>query len=1375
MDSEKVWLKGASLVILALLMGELFIFVPTTTLAASSQAPSMNSNVDEIFPGQVVLIEVTCPNHPNDTAFIANNLHLYVGTTPVKVCPKQVYDLEEGDIYYIFLTATPTCAPKTLPVACGKSVKAGYCSAENYEATVISSTGTFYNEYLIYSSSVGNYIYDLPTTLYHLIYNNESKTVECVVPINLYTAEKSIITTCAKITATFSPPGVTPITISLENLLDSSNSYSPTLQLCPNAAHFYKEVGYLPFNSTIPVIFTDQVYQADPFQSCTFINATTGKCAYVNQKVCYPSILSGEYVSTKIFTNEEYAYSDQVYGVPVYNGTFIMNTTVVATYQCKNYEACLTSGHYTPAYVTGAQFKYDTVGTQEVKPDTPVKITFEDAFEYTTCLQNVTSFSLINVQSFSLSISSQGTLTVDAPDNVTNLGVSGAINVVVALVCKTSGLVVTTGSADIPEVAAGCPYFTAKVEVKYSATPKITFYSCYDLIVVCVTPSQYSTTELRINATNDIGASYYIESSEIPVNSSGIGTITVQTSTLSDYSPSVQQVSNTTDTYTFVWNEPNLAFGVPTTLTMSGYNVEYNGIVIANANVTVILPNGKICHFCLSKLGITSLTSPTGNGTFFITVLKTELENALGLKYIPAGTKITLNIYDDIVLQQLSATYELQVIVPTIYLCAPTSHGFSSVTAYIPNLEGSSYKHYINIEVHDQAYASQSPTSVLTAAPELIVENSSGIKLYSITMTLTETASDSGYFNGTFTYYINNNGYLVINGVPTTVKACKLIDGMFVVEYTSPATDQVVNGTITLTIAQVTLSTNTTTAMSGQPVAVTLNAPGLKPAPNYMNMKLSPIPFTAMALLWNGYSTTLTNVMEMAYLVQVSSNSTMFTGTVYLGNQVITNSTSEGITNLAANGYTVAPQTTVYFNFTNQISRFSTSSGIVSSYHQVSVGVNDINSTFNLGIYNVHIVNIPPAGPFEKLEIQISSPLFQYLEHPAPGSFSLTSNNYENIVGEALSILQAQVSGQTLTSTDIMAIASTVTANYSVSPVPTYTIYVPMALWDGLPNSYTKGSLNVNLTDNVVLSGNLLAFHEITVPVPSEPGITAISSGYATLSIKPNISSIPIGIMQPIISLMYNGENVTENPALALPFVNTSTGILVTVSVYSPSTATEFTSFTVNVYNPATGVKTTLTLAEQVISGVYTGNYTGELRIVPVQYYSFYAGQPGVVSVAPGTVNNISTTASAIIGAGFVNGVYHSFTVSASSYFFVGKIVLKPVVTGFTAIYTTTGKPVSLSDLTAGQTYELFFNLTNEGTVTTTVYAVVEITVNTTTVLQPEIFVESITPGQTVTFGPEWTPAMPGMYNITILLFSNPQLTIPYVPGKYVYTATVSS
>jgi hypothetical protein len=115
------------------------------------------------------------------------------------------------------------------------------------------------------------------------------------------------------------------------------------------------------------------------------------------------------------------------------------------------------------------------------------------------------------------------------------------------------------------------------------------------------------------------------------------------------------------------------------------------------------------------------------------------------------------------------------------------------------------------------------------------------------------------------------------------------------------------------------------------------------------------------------------------------------------------------------------------------------------------------------------------------------------------------------------------------------------------------------------------------------------------------------------------------------------------------------------------------------------------------------------------------------------------------------------------------------MVTGFAIISVATGKPVEPTNLTAGQTYELFFNLTNEGTVKTTVYAVVEIKLNTTVVLSPEVFVETISPGQTVTFGPEWTPTMAGSYNVSIVLFSNPQLTIPYVPGKYVYTVEVSS
>ncbi|NON61307.1 S-layer protein SlaA, partial [Acidianus sp. RZ1] len=421
-------------------------------------------------------------------------------------------------------------------------------------------------------------------------------------------------------------------------------------------------------------------------------------------------------------------------------------------------------------------------------------------------------------------------------------------------------------------------------------------------------------------------------------------------------------------------------------------------------------------------------------------------------------------------------------------------------------------------------------------------------------------------------------------------------------------------------------------------------------------------------------------------------------------------------------------------------------------------------------IYNVKIITPSPAAFDSNIVINISSPLFSLFEHPIPGNFSLTST-YESIIGAPLSTIEAKVSGQVLTESDIMSIASLHTAYFNTSPVPYYLIYVKMTSWSGVPNSFMSGALNVNFTDQVYLSGNMYSFTQITVP--NRFGIEQVVAGYTTLTIASNIQSLQIGVVSPMVSIYYNGVNVTANPSLALSFPNTSTGILSNITVYSPSTATEYSSINVTVTNPATGVKTYVTLPEKGLTGYYEGN----LRIVSTSYYSLYAGQPGVISVAPAKVNNISVISTISVGTAYIKGVQTLVDVSGSNYFFVGKIILKPEVTALTVINVSTGMPVSPSNLLAGKRYELFFNMTNVGTVTATVYAVVKITMNTSIALSPQVFVETIAPGKTVTFGVLWTPTKTGSYNITIALFSNPILDIPFnnTQSLYSYTATVSS
>ncbi|EZQ04941.1 hypothetical protein CM19_07825 [Candidatus Acidianus copahuensis] len=1351
MGSKPNWLRYTSILALVLFLAEVVPFIPTAQVVTqSSNNITIAANVNELGPGQVVVVAINDPSEPNDIGFIVQNLRVYVGTTLIPVTNQTVYVLEKGTIYYLFLTATPNVSYSTM-----SANKVGLANSmfvySGYNSNMKAQVNMTLNLNLTYSSTYMTYQYHLPSSLKGLIYNNASKTVSTVNTLNLWPDTNS--TSASEITVSFTQPGVTTVQVQLQNLEDQDNSYCPTLVLAPTAQSFLSQVGFLPFNSSIPVMYEDDYLQAVPFSNNTFVYVNNEKPVYVAQNVTYPSIAIGQNVNTTIFADNVYPSSITQFGVAVYDGNYTMYTTTVVT---NSTYGTLTSGQVTPAYVNGASYYRDTVKDHVPGLNTPVQMTFTDFVGFSNDISSTISFSPITVKSFSFSVSSPGTLTVYAPDNVTNMSETISLPATAVLQYVSNGSTINATTIILSEEAPGSPYFTLTFTISYGKYGSVSSSGA-----VTVTPSEYSKTRLVINATNDIGASYYVLGYKHNVNSSGIGSITVYTPTLSIFSPTTQYVTNTTRTLTFVFNEPNLKFGVPTTLKVSNEDLVYNGTTVATAKISILYPNGTTKSYNLTHFGITTLTSPRGNGTFFITIVRSELPTSL-----PAGTQLTLQIDDKIVIQTLTASYIFQVIVPTVLLQGPTTGYSSSIVVYLPNLEGSGYTHTVNVLVEDNAYAQTNPKAVLIARVTIYLDNSS-LRLIpdqSYPITVTETAADSGNFTGSFTYYVNSTGYLYINNMSTGLKASKIIGGAFNVSYTSSATSQTATGMASVTTAGITLATNVSTSESGKAINVSVVAPGLVKS----HTSSIEFPLEVQALLWNGYSSTLVPVHETMYVKEISKGNETFMGILYLGNQSIANSTSLAINNLAGNGYTVAPSTTVYVNFTNEISRFSTTTSLVPSYHQVAVSVVDTVSGFNLGIYNVKIITPSPAAFDSNIVINISSPLFSLFKHPIPGNFSLTSM-YESVVGAPLSTIEAKVSGQVLTESDIMSIASSHTAYFNTSPVPYYLIYVKMTSWNGVPNSFMSGALNVNFTDQVYLSGNMYSFTQITVP--NRFGIEQVVAGYTTLTIASNIQSLQIGVVSPIVSIYYNGVNITANPSLALSFPNTSTGILANITVYSPSSATKYSSINVTVTNPATGVKTYVTLPEKGLTGYYEGN----LRIVSTSYYSLYAGQPGVISVAPGKVNNISVISTINIGKAYIKGVKTLVDVSGSNYFFVGKIILKPEVTALTVINVSTGKPVSLSNLMTGKTYELLFNMTNVGTVTSTVYAVVEVTVNTSVVLPPEVFVESIAPGTTVTFGPEWTPTMAGSYNVTILLFSNPSLTVPYVPGKYVYAATVSS
>jgi CARDB. len=281
-------------------------------------------------------------------------------------------------------------------------------------------------------------------------------------------------------------------------------------------------------------------------------------------------------------------------------------------------------------------------------------------------------------------------------------------------------------------------------------------------------------------------------------------------------------------------------------------------------------------------------------------------------------------------------------------------------------------------------------------------------------------------------------------------------------------------------------------------------------------------------------------------------------------------------------------------------------------------------------------------------------------------------------------------------------------------------------------------------------------------------------SSVASLSLSTGSPLTINAIVPPAIEEMYGTTNITESSINVAPFPNTTVGIFVNITVYAPdavlnpNVGSNGRNFNVIITNPATHVTTTLTVAE-IRNSPY---YTGELRVVPAADYSSYAGQTGVISVASGQVNKISVVVDVTTGSAYVNNVQTQFTMTGSSYFYVGSVVAKPTIISSQVVSVSTGQPVTT--LTPGQSYEITFAEKNTGNVNATVYAIIEIEVNGTVVTSPEIAINTLSPGQISSIGTVWTPAAAGTYNVTIILYQNPELSIPYVPGTETLTLTVS-
>jgi hypothetical protein len=1055
----------------------------------------------------------------------------------------------------------------------------------------------------------------------------------------------------------------------------------------------------------------------------------------------------------------------------VYNGNFSIYTTSVIT---NSSYATLEFGNYSPAYVSGSQYAKLVKNYRLFTINTPITIYVDDWLKFNASASVTGTIRETVPQPISLSVQKKQNMTVIAFENISNYSVDESITVYVSLQGPTGSKLTLQGppgsnstktvKVTLPESYAGSGVFTLPTVLKIGSEPNVSYTSSN--VTVTLPPYDFSNTTILINATNDIGASFNFLGSTKPVNVSTPGQIVVGTPTLAPI-PNVVAVANVTPYIELAYNEPNLAFGTATTLNISGNNVYYNKALVAEDYVTAVLPNGTSIPGNLTGLGISRLTSANGNGTFFILVPRTSIEKLLGgLKYIPSGTQLTFKIYDEFAAQTLSVTYTFQTIAPSITIETPTSTTFSSTeTAYLPPLPYYVLpeKHYIVINVGDQLYAQTIPSSALQASLKVIVENPAGVEVKNTTAILSETSPGTGLFTGKVTYYVNgSNGkfYLFINNAKIANLTNVVNGGLIVFEYKSPASGVTVNATVVLKPSTFTLSVNQTSANPGQSVVVSVTSPGLVESSTmrytgYLNIY-------AQFVEWNGYGTPTTNTSPIA-LSEVSAGSGTFSGLVVLGNPSILSSGNR--TSLVTTaGFTVAPGSVVLINANATIGPTSTSSAITPYYQQQSISIN----TVDIG---VSILNPSPASPFAKLLIEMQSPLFSYYYHPSPGNYTETglsaaSPNSLTLLGNLISTVSTQQSQQLVTGPQLTS-SSSVSFYYNGS---IWIMKVPMKLWDGTPGSYGI-PLNVNLTDVVQVTHNVYSIHVVEVPNVTT-GTVNIASAYSVPSVSSNVAKLDVnGLVPPVISVFFNGVNITQSPSSAVPFPNTTAGELVNITVYAPDAVQNpnvpgnGTTFNVTVVNPANAETTTLVLTqmEQTKNGVLisTPYYTGQLKVVEPQVYT--PGVSGEISAKPGVVNQVTVLMNVVEGKYFnFNGLQQQLTMKASTYFYIGVIKTSVLVNQFTIIGPN-GTPVT--SMVVGQTYNVLFNITDNGNVNETIYATLQVLQNNTPVQAESIVVVNLVPGQSTQVGLRFTPTMSGNYTFVLIPFSNPELSIPYNPG----------
>ncbi|BBD73521.1 hypothetical protein HS1genome_1910 [Sulfodiicoccus acidiphilus] len=841
---------------------------------------------------------------------------------------------------------------------------------------------------------------------------------------------------------------------------------------------------------------------------------------------------------------------------------------------------------------------------------------------------------------------------------------------------------------------------------------------------------------------------------------------------------------------------------------IKGDQLIYNGMEVATFVVVVSIPGRQSLTLNLNQLGYREYLSY--NDTFTVPVTNSQLNSST----LPPGTTIQFEV-NDLLSPAPNVTYVLTappVKPPPVekvssletLLEAPTNRTFSSsVTAYLPSTSGTFDQHTLLVYVRDEALASKYPSTSLNPTAYLYLKLADGSYYQFLKgvdfalLTLNETYPDSGNFTGSIDYYLSG-GYVVLDG--HYVPADEMVGAQLTVSYSSLASLNSSNATVTFEGANMSVNVSSSDASPGAPVNVTLYAPGLVKS-SYETLNSSDVLFVDF-VAWNGGPFPAIVEGYNLSLVEESAGSPYFLARVYLGNASAADLVGDnsltahlGIFRGAPGSpsfspmptLTVAPGSTVMFYSLDQVSDLSSSSGVVPVNFYTTVRVKDVTPT-------VKILNSDPSTPYDVLSISLNYSVLSLLDLKpvlsnspcAPTSGAPTSGFV------ASGYVKASVSGETINLCFVPRVSLNLPGGGggTAEPGSIYYLSLPMTLWNGTPNSYSPAGLNVNATDSVSVT---VVEYQFTNKVSPSGGITDLQRSDELLNgASVNVSAF----ISPVVEEFWSTQNLTDSLNNTVPIPQhpqCSENVNVTVwapeAVNNPNLPDHGRSFNVTVTNNYTNIYTIQSSPSIVTCGYSTkvltlyeiGNsdyYTANLVVLP---YSFPGGSPpntppGELPVFIDSINRVSVKADIVVGEIPHLVVLYYFPLlenstifaNGSSFFYVGSLP-DPSVTSI----SIKGQQ-SNNVLTVGNTYSVNIEVTNLGTGTGPVNIITEIQYNHVTITSPETSASTLYSKQTITITMTFTPSISGTYTVTTIFYQNQELSEPY-PISPIFTISINA